>query len=140
MKTYSGNEVTFNFAGLNIGEGRGADEFVRIEGPDDVWTVRQGIDGEVTRSKNPAQYVTVTVTLSQTSADNDLLMAQHLLDLSTPGGFAAPILVSDRLGTALLAGADAWIVKTPDQTFAREAGDVEWVFGVANPQRFVGGH
>lgn len=136
---YSANAVTLSFAGQNIDSGRGEDEFLRIEQSEDDFSYRAGICGEGVFSENRNRYTVVTVTLLQTSAGNDVLSAIHNAS-KLLGGSTAPIYVEDRNGTSKLVSDAAIILKTPDETYARDAGTVVWTIGVHNPQRHVGGH
>lgn len=136
---YSANAVTLTLAGLNIESGRGPDEFLRIEQQNDDFTYNAGIDGEGVFSENRNHYTLLTVTLMQTSQGNDVLSALHNAS-KLAGGSPFPAYVEDRRGTTKLVSGAALIMKTPDQTFAREAGTVVWVIGVHDPQRHVGGH
>lgn len=138
---YSADEVTVNFSGIPIESGRGEDEFVTIEQQEDSFTYKAGVDGEGTRSENKNTYTVVTLTIGQTSSANDLLSAIHELDKKVAGGSGiAPIMIRDRAGTQLFASAEAWIIKPPDQKYARESGERVWTFGVHAPERFDGGH
>lgn len=138
---YSADEVTVNFSGINIESGRGEDEFVEIEQEQDTFTYKAGVDGEGTRSENKNTVTKITLTLSYTSASNDLLSAIHELDKKVAGGSGiAPIMIRDRLGTQLFASAEAWIIKPPMTKLARHSGERKWVFHAHQPQRFDGGH
>jgi len=136
---YSANEATFTLGGVSIESGRGIDEFLRIEQQNDDFTYTAGLDGEGVFSEQRNRYTLVTVTLLQTSAGNDVLSAMHNASKKL-GGSPMPCYAEDRKGTTKLVSGAALILKTPDQTFAREAGTVVWVIGVHDPERHVGGH
>jgi hypothetical protein len=140
MKVYSGNRVSFNFAGILVESGKGGDVFCEIEQDEESFTWKAGIDGEVTRSENKNKLTTVTLTLQQTSAANDLLSAAHALDLKVAGGAGvAPLMVRDQDGRSVCIDAEASIMKWPTQTFGRESGERVWQFKLPNPEMFVGG-
>lgn len=136
---YSANAVTFSFATQQIESGRGPDEFLRIEQQEDDFSHAAGIDGEGVWNELLNKYTLVTVTLMQTSAGNGVMWAIHQAS-KLLGGSPAPLYVEDRKGTSKLVGTSALILKTPDETYAREAGTVVWVVGVSDPNRVVGGH
>lgn len=141
LKVYSASEVTFSFSGIPIDSGRGDDEFVAIAKAEDTFTYKAGVDGEGTRSESKNSYHTVTLTLMKTSKGNDVLSAIHNGDIAVAGGAGvAPILVRDRQGTQLFTSPEAWITKVPDVSYGKEAGTVQWVFGVHQPINFVGGN
>ncbi|MCK6585958.1 MAG: DUF3277 family protein [Polyangiaceae bacterium] len=127
MKTYSADQVSLSIANVPITGGFADGEFVKIEHESDRWTDVVGTDGEVTRCKTNDRRATVTVLLMQTSTDNDLLSALALIDDVTPGGAGVgELLIRDRLGTTIFSAEAAWIAKTPDATFDREAKAREW--------------
>jgi|GEM_PF-889380 len=141
LKVYSANEVTFNFATISFDTGRGDDEFVSIAKAEDTYTYKAGVDGEGTRSESRNNYYEVTLTLMRTSKGNALLSAIHNGDIAIPGGSGiAPILIRDRQGTSLFAAAEAWIIKVPDNAYAKEANVLQWRFGVHGAVQFIGGN
>jgi hypothetical protein len=141
LKVYSANEISFNFSGISIDSGRGDDEFVSIVKLEDTYTYKAGVDGEGTRSESKNSYHEVTLTLMQTSRGNAILSAIHNGDVAIPGGSGvAPIQIRDRQGTNLFVAAEAWVKKMPDLGYAKEAGTVQWVFGVHAPAHFIGGN
>ncbi len=141
MKVYSASEITFNFAGIPLDSGRGDDEFCAITKVEDTFTYKAGVDGEGTRSESKNSYHKVTLTMMRTSSGNAILSAIHNGDMAVPGGLGiAPIMVRDRQGTSTFVAAEAWIEKIPDNTYAKEANTVQWVFGCHQPVNFVGGN
>lgn len=141
LKVYSASQVSFVFAGIPIDGGRGDDEFVEIQKQEETYTYKAGIDGEGTRSESKNTYTKVTLTLMRTSSANAALSAIHEADKAIPGGQGiAPILIRDRQGASILSSPQAWITKTPDQTYAKEANTVKWEFGVHDPENILGGN
>lgn len=134
LKTYSADEVTVMFGGVNLNQGAGPDAFLSIEFDEDAFMLAIGVDGEGARSKSNNNSATLTVTLMQTSDLNAVLSAAHNLDKITPGGVVHPVLISTG-GTGLVEGvtadkysaATAWIKKGPTREFARETGTREWI-------------
>jgi hypothetical protein len=141
FKVYDANEVTLNFAGLDIDSGYADGEFCRVEQESDDFTDKVGTDGEVTRSKTNDRRTTVTILLMQSSDGNAKLSTLNNLDrLAGNGAGVAPILIRDRQGTSVFAGAEAWISKPPNISYDREPTAREWTLRVANPERFDGGN
>ncbi len=141
LKIYSASEVSLIFSLIPIDGGRGNDEFVAISKQGETFSYKAGIDGEGTRSESKDNYFIVKVILMQTSAGNAILSSIHKGDISLPGGAGvAPILIRDKQGKSLFAAAQAWIMKWPDLKYAKEAGTVEWEFGVHDPEVFIGGN
>lgn len=136
---YSANAVTFTLATLGIESGRGPDEFLKIEQQSDDFSHGAGLDGESVWNELLDKYTLITVTLMQTSAGNGVMWGIHKASL-VGGGLPSPVFVKDRKGATLLVGTDALIIKTPDQTYAKEAGTTIWVVGVDPDIYVVGGH
>jgi len=141
FKVYDANEVTINFAGLDIDSGYADGEFCRIEQETEDFVDVVGTDGEVTRAKTNDRRTTITILLMQSSDGNAKLSALNNLDrLAGNGAGVAPILVRDRQGTSLFAAAEAWIAKPPDVSYDREPTAREWTLRAASPERFDGGN
>jgi hypothetical protein len=137
---YSADAWTFNYATLPIENGKGKDEFLKIEQQDDDFSYTPGLDGEGVFNQLMNNFTKVTLTLLQTSAGNALLSAIHIISRNTEGGQPAPLFIEDRLGTSKLLSSAALIFKMPDETAGKEADVTVWVFGVHDPNRFVGSH
>lgn len=136
---YSGNAITFNFATQLIESGRGPDEFLKIEQQSDDFSHTSGLDGEGAWNELLDKYTVLTLTLLQTAAGNGVLWAIHQASM-LGGGLPSPLYVADRKGASKFVSTDSLILKTPDETYAKEAGTTVWVIG-ANPDlRIVGGH
>ncbi len=128
LKTYGGDEVSVVFAGIPITGGLADGDFLTIESDEDAFSLQIGTDGEGTRSKTNNRAATITLSLMQTADANDLLSAQHNLDLNSPGGAGVgPLFVKDNSGRSLYVAEKAWIQKAPTVTFGRDAGPREWV-------------
>jgi len=141
FKVYDANEVTINFAGLDIDSGYADGEFCRIEQETEDFVDKAGTDGEVTRSKTNDRRTTITILLMQSSDGNAKLSSLNNLDrLAGNGAGVAPILVRDRQGTSIFAAAEAWISKPPDVSYDREPTAREWTLRAASPERFDGGN
>lgn len=139
--TYSAKEITISFAGALIDGGFGDGEFLRIESEADDTTDVAGTAGDVAVSPNNDDRATVTLTLMQTSEQNDVLSAIRAAGRATPAGVAiGPLFVADRLGRSLWEGAAAWIQRPPIVSLDRGATSREWVLRVANLRRTDGGN
>lgn len=136
---YSANAITLNVATQSIESGRGTDEFLRIEQQEDDFSHTEGIDGEGAWNELASRYTIITVTLLQTAAGNGVLWAIHEAS-KLAGGLPVPLYVADRKGTSKLVATEAMILKNPDETFAKEAGTVQWMIACVPDVRVVGGH
>lgn len=138
---YSAHQVSLIFAGIPIESGRGPDEFIAIAKANDTYTFQAGVDGDGVFSEDLNNYHTVTVTMMATAKGNAVFSAIHLGDIKTRSGAGiVPILIRDKNGTDVFIASEARIIKWPDESKGKEAGTFQWVIGVPNPQRFLGGH
>lgn len=136
---YDPDQLTVAFGPILI-DGFQDGEGVTIEVPDSFTKV-VGMDGKVARSKNLDQTAKITIKLLQTSASNDLLFANYLLDRKGKNlAGVMPLYVRDNSGRALYTASQAWISKAPDVTFDREATSREWVLECAQLLRADGGN
>ena len=136
---YSAFRVTLNVASQAIESGRGPSDFLSIVQQEDDFGYTQGLDGEGAFSENRSDYTVLEVTLMQTAAGNDVLMAIHFASKAA-GGLLVPVFVEDRKGNSKMVSGEGIILKTPDETFAKEVGTTVWRIGVHAPERQVGGH
>lgn len=128
VATYDANQVTMILAGLPL-KGLAPDTFINIEQDEDSFSLQIGAAGEGARSKSNNRSATITATLLQTSASNDLLSALHNLDINSPNGDSiGPWLLKDNSGRTIINAAKAWIQKPPPVDYARESGTREWTF------------
>lgn len=138
---FDATEVTINVGGFPIESGFADGEFLRVEQAEDGFLTVVGTDGSVTRSKSNNRMATVTIILMSSSDGNAILSTLHNTDLKASNGAGVvPILIRDRQGTTLMAGAKAWVIKAPDASFDRTATPREWTIGVADFERFDGGN
>jgi hypothetical protein len=77
----------------------------------------------------------------QTSSANDLLSALAALDRNTPGGAGVgTFMARDRQGRAIFHAEKAWISKTPNVSFDRQAKEREWTLRCAELVEVHGGN
>ena len=140
LKTYDADQVTVAFAGVILDSGWADGQFVRIEWETPQFSDVAGTDGEVTRSKSNDRRATITISLMQTSDGNAELSAIAAKDRLEPNGAGVGALqVRDLNGNSLHEAAEAWISKTPDVSYEREAVAREWTLRCANLVDFTGG-
>lgn len=136
---WSANAWTVTYGRVAVDSGKGTDEFLKIEQPADDFSHTAGLDGEGAFNKLEDDYTTVTITLLQTSALNQLLWAA-LEASKVAEGLLVPLFVADRKGVSKLVATDSVILKKPDETVGKEAGNNTWVIGCSPDVRVVGGH
>ena len=138
LKTYNAHEVSV-IVGARPITGLASGDAVTIERESDSWTDAVGISGEVTRSGSADKRGTITIRLQQSSSDNDYLSALVAADEMAKTG-VVPILIRDSNGNSLYAAEQGWIKKPASATFAKEAGEREWIIRCARIEMFAGGN
>lgn len=138
VKTYDAKQISVIFGG-RIFTGFAEDSKVSVARANDSFTMKSGVDGEVTRSKSNDRSGTVTINLMTTSSDNDFLAGILEGDeLSNTG--ILPIIVKDNNGTTLHTAPEAWVRKPADDEKSKEAGSREWNIDCANLLMHPGGN
>lgn len=137
-RTYDPGAHLLSFLGIPL-TAFGPDTFIAAARAEDGWTPTVGAGGEVARSRNRNRMGRVTVTLLQSSPENDLLMQAALADDATGEGIGA-LFLRDRLGTTVLHAENAWIAKIPDMSRAKAVGVCEWAIECADLELFNGGN
>lgn len=124
MRTYSPKKVQV-LVGNQIITGFSEDTLVEIEKADDDFEKAIGADGEVARTQSADDSGTITISLMQTSASNDVL--QNLRDIDRlSGNDPFPVMVKDGSGRALYSAQEAWIKKIPNSPFKKRADSRVW--------------
>lgn len=122
--TYSPHQVKIAL-GSHIMTGYAEDSFVNIEPAGDGTTVKQGCDGSVIRSINPANTFTMKVSLLQNSPTNRFLNGRYKMDQHDGSG-DFPVTVKDLMGEDQFTSPIAWVNKTAAWGRGKEAGNREW--------------
>lgn len=127
MKNYDSNEVSVGFAGRDLATSRADGDFVQLAFTGELYGMKAGADGEVTRFKLNDRSGKCTLTFLNTSEAHRVLTALYNeAEASVNGSDVAPLQVRSR-STGLSYHADlAWISKAPDIAFGKEVGDVAW--------------
>lgn len=137
IKTYDPDKVIVTFGGVPL-SGYADGTFVNVERAEDAFTLSVGADGETARTRNLNKSGTITITLMQSSASNDLLSGAAIADESTGLGIF-PVMIKDMAGTTLAIAANAWVKKMANAEFGKEHGDREWVLEADSITMHVGG-
>ncbi|MFG6334511.1 MAG: DUF3277 family protein [Lachnospiraceae bacterium] len=127
-----GDIFTYNCSKVKIALGTHAvtgyaeDSFVVIEPLDGGVTSKAGCDGEIVRSVDPNERVTVKITLLQSSPTHKFLLNKYKQDKKDGGG-AFPILINDLTGKEKVSADSAWVAKLPSKTNGKDSQNKEWV-------------
>lgn len=124
---FDSNEVSISFAGRDLARSRADGDFVQLDFTSELFTMKAGSDGEVTRSKSNDRSGKCTLTFLNTSESHKVLTALYNEAEASPNGDdIAPLQVRSR-STGLAYHAErAWISKHPPISFGKEVGDVAW--------------
>lgn len=140
MKTYDPASVVVTFGVLQL-QGFAEDSIVEAERNTDTFTIKKGVDGEGTRTRNVDRSGRVTVRLMQSSESNLALSALMEADeISANGVGILPLLVKDNSGNSLVFAARAWIVKPPKTSYGPAPEAREWIFEADELRIFEGGN
>ena len=138
MPTYSPKKVVLSVAGQAI-SGYADGTFLSVERNTDAFSHTSGADGEIARMASADNSGTITLTLLQTSASNDLLSSLHEADrISNNAKFV--VGGEDKNGTTVFSGLEAWIPKLATVEEGNEISNREWRIVVSNLNIFVGGN
>lgn len=127
-----GEVFTYNCSKVKIALGSHAvtgyaeDSFVVIEPLDNGVTSKAGCDGEIVRSVDPNDRVSVKITLLQSSPTHRFLLNKYKQDKKDGMG-AFPILINDLTGKEKVSADMAWVTKLPAKTNGKDSQNKEWV-------------
>lgn len=99
---------------------------ITIAKDSDAWEKTVGADGEVCRHKTNNDSGTITFNLIYSAHVTALLDALRQLDETTGAG-AVPVTCLDLASGTEVFAPSAWIKKSPDLTFGKQAGPRQWV-------------
>lgn len=138
VKTFDPKQISLIFAGKII-SGFADGSFLTAERDDDLWTLKNGVDGEATRTKSNNFAGKIKFSLMQTAQSNDDLSNIALLDEVSNSGLAA-LLLKDGSGRTLCTAVTAWIPKQVKAEFSKDPAIREWTIQTDNLAMFVGGN
>ena len=102
--------------------------------------LRIGNRGLTSRFKRFVRSATITLTMLETSDDNDLFSRFWAADYYTPGGLLFTFSLADSNGrTVLSAPLGAWFTQLPDVTIGDGTGTRVWTIQTALIEGIVGG-
>lgn len=128
VSTYSPGEVALSIGG-NLITGFADGTFITMEREVDAMTKVVGADGEVSRARSANFSGMITLTLLQTS-DSNRILGGYLLDDEADGSGVFDVLLVDNLSNKMFA-AEGWIRKGPNEEYAAEITNREWVIDLA---------
>lgn len=136
IRTYDPKQVIVTIGGVPM-SGYADGTFLLIDRDENAFTKVTGADGVTTRVKSNNRSGTMTLTLKQSSASNDVLSGFAALDELANSG-VVPILIKDLSGNSIYFSATGWIQKYPASEFGKEINNREWVLDLVDVDVFVG--
>lgn len=146
LATFAPNDVnvviTQRSTGIaHIVSGFTEDSIVNIERSAETFTLYTGADNTSTRIYNANKSASITVSLQQTSASNDifsLLYANDAASRNSSGLFS--IQISDASGRSQYFSDDAYIGIVPNSAFGNTMQAREWIIQAHNLDTYIGGN
>lgn len=128
IKAYDPKKVSCSI-GLQPVTGFAPDTKITIARTNNVTTVTNGIDGDISVNIDNRYTGTATISLLHNSPFNDLLTS-WVLSLEATSYPFLPFEMNDPSGQAI--STICWIEVQPDYAVAQETGSLEWVLGLAD--------
>jgi len=113
--------------GNHVVSGAADGDFLTIEPHGDGVDKQVGAYGEVVRSIDPDETVTITIGLQYSAETLKYCGDMYDRDRATHGEGMFPILIKDLKGTTVCSAGEAWVTNKPDQTYGKTASDREIV-------------
>ncbi len=144
LGTFAPNDITIVISQERTGMshilgGFSEDAIVAVDRNADTFTLYTGADDSNTRVYNANTAGTITVTLQQTSASNDILTALYEQDRTSRNGLFT-ILVKDNSGRSEYFAEEAYIGVVPNSAYANSMQVREWVIHAPRLTSLLGGN
>lgn len=146
LATFAPNDVnvviTQRSSGIaHIVSGYSEDSIVNIERSAETFTMYTGADNTSTRIYNANKSATITLSLQQTSASNDilsLLYANDSASRNSTGLFS--LQISDASGRSRYFSDDSYVGVVPNSAFGNSMQTRDWVLHAHNLDTYIGGN
>lgn len=122
---YDPGQVTVIIGGSPI-SGFADGTFVSVSFDEQQWNKVTGADGLTQRSKTNNYAGSITITLMNGSASNDVLDQIWQDDRHNNGG-AVGVLIKDLSGRTIWQAENGWVQQMPDQAFSKDTENRDWV-------------
>ncbi len=133
LKNHDPQVITVTFLDRSLDLGRAEGEFVSTEYNKELYTMKVGADGQVTRVKSADRSAKIMVKTMQTSPTHRLLTAMYRsAQQSTNGSDVGAFQLRDRNNGGMIESAEkAWISKAPSTSHGADVGEREWELSCA---------
>lgn len=134
--------ITQESSGIShVVQGFSEDSIVNIERNAETFTMYTGADNTSTRIYNANKSATLTLSLQQTSASNDILSLLYQNDSASPSSEGLfSISVTDSSGRSRYFSDDAYIGVVPNSPFANSMQTRDWIIHAHNLETYIGGN
>lgn len=144
LATFAPNQlsvvITQDSTGIaHVVSGYSEDSIVNIEWTTPRYSLYTGADNTGTRVYNASNSATLTLSLQQTSASNDVLSLLFAND-STDSSGVFSIQVKDSSGRSVYFSDDAYVSTRPNAGFSNSMMTRDWVIDAFNLQSYTGGN
>lgn len=141
MYTYSPSDVSVTFAGVNI-SGFSADNVVRINRVDPLYTSKRAFDGSVAVTQQRYSTWQVEIFLAQSSESNDFLngVQKLLYENNIKLLQYLPLIIKDGSGNTMFFAKDVWIERLPEVDFGQSLSNRQWIFMCNDVECLIGGN
>ncbi|ATW58391.1 hypothetical protein CNR37_00184 [Pseudomonas phage ventosus] len=146
LATFAPNDVnvviTQRSSGIaHIVSGYSEDSIVNIERVAETFTMYTGADNTSTRIYNANKSATVTLSLQQTSASNDILSLLYSNDAASRNSSGLfSLQISDNSGRSRYFSDDAYVGVVPNSGFSNTMQTRDWVLHAHNLDTYIGGN
>lgn len=146
LATFAPNDVnvviTQRSSGIaHIVSGYSEDSIVNIERVAETFTMYTGADNTSTRIYNANKSATVTLSLQQTSASNDILSLLYSNDSASRNSSGLfSLQISDASGRSRYFSDDAYVGVVPNSAFGNSMQTRDWVLHAHNLDTYIGGN
>lgn len=144
LATFSPNDVSVIITQSSTGishvvSGYSEDSIVNIEWTTPRYALYTGADNTGTRVRNASNSATLSISLQQTSASNDVLSSLFDNDAANTDGLFS-IQVKDASGRSVYFSDDAYIGVRPNAGFTNNMSTRDWVVQAFNLEGYAGGN
>lgn len=146
LATFAPNDVTVIITQRSSGiahivNGYSEDSIVNIERTAETFTMYTGADNTSTRIYNANKSATVTLSLQQTSASNDILSLLYANDSNSRNSSGLfSLQISDASGRSRYFSDDAYVGVVPNSQFGNSMQVRDWVLHAHNLDTYIGGN
>lgn len=146
LATFAPNDVTVVITQRSSGiahivSGYSEDSIVNIERTAETFTMYTGADNTSTRIYNANKSATVTLSLQQTSASNDILSLLYANDSNSRNSSGLfSLQISDSSGRSRYFSDNAYVGVVPNSQFGNSMQVRDWVLHAHNLDTYIGGN